>query len=266
MIEPSDVREGDIVFCSRPGFLQSLCDSAGELWRHVGLALEIDTPQGRQMGIVEVDGDRFVTRPLSAVQTAYQWLAVGRVADGVRTDHAVDWARFLIGSRHAYAWDDAIVAGVVAFIRFRVGDADPNRAARMVRRASAAASQRWSQRRVTHTCSSFIYFAFNSGDAEDRLIVDLEATRQAAEAALMQTPVPTLRAGRGSRIDGEQLAEAARVLVGTIGGGSAPASMSNEAMGRWTMPGDIWRSPSIRYRGRLSTSVLDTAHSGGATG
>ena len=266
LIDPVEVQEGDIVFCSRPGFLQRLCSTAGELWRHVGLALTIETDSGSEMGIVEVDGDRFVTRPMSAVQAAYRWLAVGRVADGIRVDHAVDWARYLIGAGQAYAWDDAVVAGFVALTRFHVGDVDPELAARIVRRASASASPRWTERRITHTCSSFIYFAFNSGDAGDRLVLDLEVSQKAASDVAASDLVPALRAGRGSRIDRQQLLEAARVVVGAVGGGLPPERMSREAQGRWAMPGDIWRSPSIHFRGLLPTEGLDQAHSGGGTG
>jgi len=265
MMNPVDVREGDILFCSRPGFLQRLCSSAGELWRHVGLALRIETENGIEMGIVEVDGDRFVTRPLSAVQAGYHWLAVGRVAEEIRVEHAVDWARYLIGAGQAYAWDDAVVAGFVALTRFHLGDADPALAARMLRRASAAASPRWTDRRITHTCSSFIYFAFNSGDAQDRLLIDLEISQRAALDVMAPDAVPALRAGRGSRIDRQQLLEAARVVVGAVGGGVEPDLMSREAQGRWAMPGDIWRSPSIHFRGLLPTSDADQAHSDGGS-
>jgi hypothetical protein len=266
LIDPLDVREGDIIFCSRPGFLQRLCSTAGELWRHVGIALTIQTDAGEEMGIVEVDGDRFVTRPLSAVQSGYRWLAVGRVADEKGVTHAVDWARYMIGAGQAYAWDDAVVAGFVALTRFHIGDVDPELAARVVRRASAAASPRLTERRITHTCSSFIYFAFNSGDAQNRLVLDLEVSQKVAGDVTISDAVPSLRAGRGSRIDRQQLLEAARVVVGAVGGGLSPEPMSSETQGRWAMPGDIWRSPSIDFRGLLPTTSADQAQSEGGTG
>lgn len=254
-IEIEQIREGDIIFCSRPGFLQQLCRSAGELWRHVGIALTIDTEEGRCMGMVEVDGDRFVTRPIPKVQQAYEWLAIGRVhdRDGQTVDSAVRWARHLVGARHAYAWDDAVVAGFIALTRFHLGEADPVNVAAVVRRAGASASERWLDRRVTHTCSSFIYFAYNSGGDHRRLVVDLEVSQRVATEALNSAPVPQLRAGRGSRIDWQQLVEAARVIVGALGGGVDPETATAEAMGRWVMPGDIWRSPSICLRARLPT-------------
>lgn len=253
LVDAADVREGDLVFCSRPGLLQRLCRSAGELWRHVGIALVLADDEG--MGIVEVDGDRFVTRPIDKVQQAYEWVAIARVADedGSTIDSAVSWAQHFVGGRHAYAWDDAVVAGFLALTRFHLGDSDPDLVATVVRRASAAAAPRWLERRVTHTCSSFVYFAFNAGRNDDRLIVDLEISQRVATEAMRTGRVPELRAGRGSRIDAQQLAEAARVVIGAIGGGQEPGSSTPEAMGRWVMPGDIWRSPSIEFRARLRT-------------
>ncbi len=250
-IHPSEVQEGDIVFCSRPGFLQRLCSSVGDLWRHVGMALLLDGPDGPIMGIVEVDGDRFVTRPLPQVQTGYDWLAIGRVRDGIDTSHAVSWARYLIGARQAYAWDDAVLAGFVALTRANVAESDPDLAGRMLRRASLAASPRWSDRRITHTCSSFVYFAYNSGDAQQRLEVDLTVTQEVARQVVNSQPVPALRAGRGSKIDSQQLREAARVILGAVGGGLAPDAMTPESQGRWVMPGDLWRSPSVHLRALL---------------
>ena len=253
-IDPAEVLEGDIVFCSRPGFLQRLCSSVGDLWRHVGMALMLDGPDGPTMGIVEVDGDRFVTRPLSSVQTAYDWLAIGRVRDDIATDHAVSWARYLIGAQQAYAWDDAVLAGFVALTRANLAESDPDLAGRMLRRASVAASPRWSERRITHTCSSFVYFAFNSGSAQDRLQVDLTITQDVARQVVNSQPVPALRAGRGSKIDSQQLREAARVIIGAVGGGLAPDAMTPESQGRWVMPGDLWRSPSVQLRALLPTT------------
>lgn len=255
LVDPSEVREGDLVFCSRPGLLQRLCHSAGELWRHVGIALELDDGEAAPLGIVEVDGDRFVTRPLLDVLHAYEWVAIARVADddGDTIANAVGWARQFIGGRHAYAWDDAVVAGFLALTRYHLGGADPELVAAVVRRACAAAAPRWLDRRITHTCSSFIYFAFNAGLAEGRLVVDLEISQRVAAEVMNTTRVPELRAGRGSLIDRQQLVEAARVLVGAIGGGQDPGVASPEAMGRWVMPGDIWRSPSITFRARLPT-------------
>lgn len=255
LVDTTDVRQGDLVFCSRPGLLQRFCRSAGELWRHVGIALLLDDGEG--MGIVEVDGDRFVTRPIDKVQQAYAWVAIARVADddGATIESAVNWARHFVGSGHAYAWDDAVVAGFLALTRFHLGDSDPDLVATVVRRASAAAAPRWLERRVTHTCSSFVYFAFNAGGNEQRLIVDLEISQRVAAEAMNTGRVPELRAGRGSRIDAQQLAEAARVVIGAIGGGREPGPATPEAMGRWVMPGDIWRSPSIDFRARLRTRL-----------
>lgn len=249
-IHDSEVMEGDIVFCSRPGLLQSLCSSAGELWRHVGIALLVDSPDGRTMGIVEVDGDRFVTRSLAQVQTGYTCIAVARLNDEFDRAEAISWARHFIGSRNTYAWDDAVLAGFVALTRWHAGDGNPELAARVVRRASLAASERWTDRRVTHTCSSFVYFAFNSGSNHDRLVVDLEISQKVATEVMSTGPVPVLRAGRGSRIDRQQLIEAARVVVGAVGG-SDPGIAVADAIGRWVMPGDLWRSPSIRFRALL---------------
>ncbi len=250
MIHVSEVREGDIVFCSRPGFLQSLCSSAGELWRHVGIALYVDSADGRTMGIVEVDGDRFVTRTMAQVQGGYTYLAVARLSDEVDRAGAIEWARYFIGSRNAYAWDDAVLAGFVALTRWHAGDGNPELAARVVRRASLAATERWTNRRVSHTCSSFVYFAFNSGADHDRLVVDLEISQRVAAEVMSIGPVPVLRGGRGSRIDRQQLIEAARVVVGALGGFD-PGPAAPDAIGRWVMPGDLWRSPSIRFRALL---------------
>ncbi|NNF54336.1 MAG: hypothetical protein HKN03_07825 [Acidimicrobiales bacterium] len=210
----------------------------------------VDSPDGKTMGIVEVDGDRFVTRSLTMVQSGYTCLAVARLSDELDRDGAVAWARHFIGSRNAYAWDDAVLAGFVALTRWHSGHGNPDFAARLVRRASLAATDRWSDRRVTHTCSSFVYFAFNGGADHDRLVVDLEISQRVADDVMSTGPVPVLRAGRGSRIDRQQLVEAARVVVGALGG-SDPGTTIPDAIGRWVMPGDLWRSPSIRFRALL---------------
>ena len=110
---PADLRHGDLLFSANStGALAQLGRISDEPWRHVG-ALTLDA--NGQGSVIEVLGDRFAQRSLDDFLVAYE--TYGAIRLGLREDHiaaATDWMAEQVGSDHLYAWDDLILAGLIA--------------------------------------------------------------------------------------------------------------------------------------------------------
>ncbi len=252
----SQVVEGDLVFCARPGLLQELCNRAGEPWRHVGLAVA-DSDGG--LSISEVAGPRFGLRPLGAIVDRYEAMAVGRVAPAhqMQAARAARWTAELADRQQVYAWDDLILAGLVSVARCYVLPADEPMLERALRAATSTLT------RIPHgpgdrsyTCSSFIAAALI--EAELPLKVDLNGSRCGPQRPslldLARRRRRPLRAGAGSRITSDQLlgltrAVALAVLAASTGlTGAGPV---DDPL-RWMTPGDLWRSDLLAHRWYLT--------------
>lgn len=250
------VVEGDLVFCARPGLLQSLCTRAGEPWRHVGLAVA-DSTGG--LSISEVAGPRFGLRPLPAIVERYEAMAVGRAAPAHQLEaaRAARWTAAFVDRPQVYAWDDLILAGLVSVSRCYVLPADEPKLERALRAAASALA------RVPHgpgdenyTCSSFIAAALL--EAGLPLKIDLVGSRCGSRRPslldLARRRRRPLRAGAGSRITSEQLIGLTRaVALGVVaaGTGLTGAAPVDEAL-RWVTPGDLWRSDLLAHRWLLT--------------
>lgn len=253
-IRPSDVLEGDLVFCRRPGFLQELCLRADEPWRHVGLAV-LD---GDAMAIAEVAGARFALRPLSLVVSRYEGVAIGRLAIEYRRAAALAARRAatLVDSPQVYAWDDVILAGIVAVTRRFALPQDRVVLGRAISAALVGVDRRKEGSGVSFTCSSFIVSCLRQAGID--MLVDLTEPRgRSRRASLSEIAFPRgypFRSAAGCRITPSQLASLTRALALGITAASsglcAPAQVDEHS--RWATPGDLWRSPLVVGRWRLS--------------
>ena len=248
--ELEDIIEGDLVFCARPSPLQSLCDRAGEPWRHVGVAARCDG----HISIAEVSGPRFGVRRLADVLRT-NTVAVGRVGRRGRpqASRAAQYCRARCGDEQIYAWDDVILAGFIAATRRFSLPHDRDALERAVGVATSVVRSRpVAPAGVGYTCSSFVAVAFMQ--AGFPLEFDLYLPRSEGVRPslfeLVRGSGRSFRSGGGSRISAQQT----RFLVRAIFYGAAagigaklPNDIHDDAY-RWVTPGDLWRSNSLAER------------------
>ncbi len=255
-IDPGDLVEGDLVFTSRPGLLQDLCNRAGEPWRHVGLA----TDDGGALSITEVSRAKFDIRPMDNVVAGNDEVAIARVAPAAR-ERAAAAARWC--GRHGrqeqvYAWHDVMLAGLIATARHYTVQEERDKLKRAIEAAASALdSRRPTEGSVTsYTCAAFIAEAFARNGHP--LAIELRVPRALDERPAITELIrgrtrPQLRAGRPTT------REYGVVLYALLAGLAAASSSASSSRGgdgeaalldqyRWAMPGDLWRSPSIVER------------------
>lgn len=245
-----DIIDGDLVFCARPSALQSLCERAGEPWRHVGVA----TTSAGHVSIAEVSGARFGLRHLDDVILT-NTVAVGRVNAYARpmAQSAALFSRSKCGDEQVYAWDDVILAGFIAATRRFCLPHDQSALERAVEVATSALRERPEPDGIpTYTCSSFVVAAF----AESGCPLDFDLHLPRAEVVrpslfeLARGGHRPLRSGGGSRISIQQARFLVRaILYGAVAGIGAkmPSDIHDDAY-RWVTPGDLWRSNSLVER------------------
>ena len=264
IIDPGELVEGDLVFTSRPGLLQDLCNRAGEPWRHVGLV----TDHRGELSITEVSRTKFDIRPMENVIAGNDEVAIARVEPAAR-DRAAAAARWCgdHGRRaQVYAWHDVMLAGLIATARHYTVQAQRE----ALHRAIEAAAQVVDSRRpidesvTCYTCAAFIADAFDRAghplDIELRVPRALDERPAFAEMIRGRTR-PQLRAGRPTTreygvvlyalLAGLAAARSATVDTdpdpGAGRGAGLPSTMELDQY-RWAMPGDLWRSPTIVER------------------
>lgn len=274
-VSPNELLVGDLVFSARrTGLLTRLGQIAGERWRHVGSVVEFD----RGLAVVEVFGNDFVVRELADFLEAYDSYGAVRLdlpADCVGA--ATEWMVDRVGAEHSYAWDDLVLAGLIAATKRGLLRRDADLVRRVVERASVAAKAATSHRgRLSLTCSAFVHQAYAEAGAPCRL--SYETWRSAVGAwpprlrsldqlygpdsnvhrselgdhslveLLELTRERTRRAG-DTRMEPDQFGEVLVVLLAALAdsiGGPAGRSVAHD--GRWVTPGDLWSSPSAAWR------------------
>lgn len=263
-IGADDIVEGDLVFTSRPGLLQDLCDRAGEPWRHVGLATVHDGVQS----ITEVSRHRFDIRPLTTVLAANREVAVGRVDADERhlAAKAAQWCMSHGRDEQLYAWHDVMLAGMIAVARHYSRPAERE----ALRRAIEAATDVVGSRRpptgtASYTCAAFVAEGLEIAGCELELDVRVPRAvegRPAISELIRGRTRPQLRSrARPST------REFGIVLYALLAGVVAASSDTELGLAeldrlRWAMPGDLWRSRSVTER----FMVLPTGAPAGSDG
>lgn len=111
----ADIRHGDLIFCSRPGDWVAFADSvAGEQWRHVG---SLSRDSSGDWAVLETFGDTFAHRKLADFLQTYDEFGVARLdVTSSCVERATAWMQNKVdsGTEHVYAWDDLIIAGLIA--------------------------------------------------------------------------------------------------------------------------------------------------------
>lgn len=277
----ADLQAGDLVFCARnAGPLTALGKIADEPWRHVGSLIE--NADGDLM-IVENIGPRFCYRPLDTFLDSYDSYGAARLGvDAECIAAANQWMSERVdgGEELIYAWDDLILAGLIATTRrgIFVGQRQRVRAAMA---AAAAACKEQLERRdaASLTCSAFVQLAYDDAGSACTIVHERwrnhttswpprvatldeffnEATEEYVAgfddhsvADLLVAAQADDRWVRGTHIELDQVAEIARVLLAAVAGYSLhrpPDEIRDD--GRWVTPGDLWRSPTVRARAIL---------------
>jgi len=282
--EISDLRVGDLVFGQKDaGPLAWLCDHADEPWRHVGSLIE----DGGELKVIEVLGNAFRLRELSSFFDPARYVQWGAARLRIHPNciaEAHDWMRAHLHGEEAadqvYAWDDLILAGIIAASHRGIVASHPER----VRAAISAAGQFCKDNleyrgQISLTCSSFIQLAYEHaggscaiehrrwrsglGWPQHRPSVD-ELFEMSAEqpgsfdnVSLLELHVAAQQVSRGTattRAKPAHLGEAFKVFVAAVAGyalGQAPPGGLG-VDSRWVTPGDLWRSPSVSERAYIS--------------
>ncbi len=248
-----DIVEGDLIFTSRPGLLQDLCNRAGEPWRHVGIA----TVNDGVTSITEVSRTRYDVRPMDKVLASNHEVAVARIEPDRRplAVEAADWCGRHFGQEQIYAWHDVMLAGMITTARHYSLVEERETLHRAIEAAAGVVgSRRPQQGEVSYTCAAFIAEAFASVGCP--LEFDLRVPRAVGE----RPGVVELIKGRNRtqlRANRPTTREYGVVLYALLAGMMAATSGSDPEddpstdapsemdQFRWAMPGDIWRSPSV---------------------
>lgn len=245
-----DVVEGDLVFTSRPGLLQDLCDRAGEPWRHVGLA----TVHDGVPSITEVSRHRFDIRPLDRVLDVNDEVAIGRIDPDERhlAAKAAQWCLSHGREEQLYAWHDVMLAGMIAVARHYSLPSERERLQRAIEAAAdVVGTRRPRNGRLSYTCAAFVAEGFDMAGCRLELDVRVprgEHDRPALTELIRGRTRPQLRtrARPSTR-------EYGIVLYALLAGMLAASAESAADIGeldqfRWAMPGDLWRSPTVIER------------------
>ncbi len=176
-LELSEVREGDLVFTARPGRLQTLCELAGDPWRHVGVVTEVDGV----LSSSEVAGHKFQHRPLHRIAAApHTAVGIARFPDEHAgcASKAATWVNSMLAKDNLYAWDDLILTGILLLVRRRAPASMFDEVMKVIQSAEQLAREvpPPSDQR-SFTCASFAFHAFAQAGADCRPSVEIEPVR-----------------------------------------------------------------------------------------
>lgn len=280
-----DLQEGDLVFGQKAdGALVQMCKVADEPWLHVGSVVR----QGEELCVVELRGDRFLLSELSFFFGPRRYVAWGAARLRLRPEcfrTANEWMLDHLNGgtsgTQVYAWDDLVLAGVIAashrglFARF------PAQVRAAIASAGAYCKESLRYRGETSlTCSAFVQLAYEaaadtcviehprwrSGDGAwpprvpqvDELFELAQADLDAlAEFSLIDVYQQSQAVDRGVTTTQPRpghVAEGLKVLIAAVAG----FVLGDEPQGdlgvdsRWVTPGDLWRSPSVLERGYVT--------------
>lgn len=284
-LHPRELERGDLVFTKRDGgTMDRLTDIAGEQWRHVGAVTE----DGDGLpAVVEIHGNAFNHRTFDQFFADYTRAGAMRLdLDPACIHRATDWMDSRIGDPHQYAWDDVILAGLIAATTRASAPTDRDLIRRMIRAAAEHAKPELGHRgKDALTCSAFIARAYKESGAGCALqlklwrrtrswppqIPSLEALDTVTDAEwfgvmegqsmvdLYNRGAGQARSCNGSFMQGAQVSELARVVFGAVLGlgDSSPLPDRIETDGRWVTPGQIWESPAV-HRWELDITAFSS--------
>lgn len=279
----SDLQVGDLIFCAnRGGLLTQVGAIAGERWRHVGSIMM----RNGEMHVVENVGPQFEHRKLDDFFAKYDTFGAARLGvdpDCIAAANAWMSARAdAEGDNVAYAFDDFVLAGLIALTRRGLLASHPDRVRAAIQAGADACKQHLARNgQSSLTCSAFIQLAYEdagggcalrhrtwrSGDAVwparaatlDELLApdaDLSGYHDVSVLDILRAQErdggPDRYFNREFRIAPDQLGEAARVIVAAVVGAARldiPEVIEHD--GRWVTPGDLWDSDTVVTRGPL---------------
>jgi len=169
---PGELRFGDLIFCAKDGgLLTNLGRVSGEPWRHVG---SITHDDAGELVVVENIGPRFVHRALDDFLQSYQSFGAARLdlpQDCVLA--ANDWMSARVereGNNVIYAWDDLILAGLIAVTKRGVFVGAKDRVRAAIEAAGAACKKHLEREgKASLTCSAFIQLAYDDSGGGCRI-------------------------------------------------------------------------------------------------
>lgn len=278
----SDLQHGDLIFCARPGDWVAFLDSiAGEPWRHVGA---ISRDSDGEWGVLETVGNTFAHRKLNDFVSVYESFGVARLdVNHGYIDQATAWMHEKVASEtpHVYAWDDLILAGVIAATHRHLDPSKRDKLRSALAAAASAAKERPEHQGVASlTCSAFIQIAYDTVGG-DRTIeherwrsatswppglgsIDelFDGPRKDFEDATSHSNLLELfalgevneRSAAGSQAKPGQVWEMMRMMLHAVAGWNGHVDDMTAAIGgdgRWVTPGDLWDSPTVSVRGYL---------------
>lgn len=281
-----DLRAGDLLFGQRSsGMLTWLCEAADEPWRHVGSLIEEDG----ELRVVEILGDAFRLNTLDYFfdpeRNYVGWGAVRLRVAPECVAVANDWMRSHVRegdrTKQVYAWDDLILAGLIAATHRGVVALDRQR----LRAAIVAAGQRCKETleyrgELSLTCSAFVQLAYEhaggvcaiehprwrsepaswperSPQIDELFEMSEQELAGYEDVSLLDVLLESERIDRSTgttKIQPGQVGELVRVLCAAIGGYAVgePPPHGLGVDSRWVTPGDLWRSPSVLERAWVS--------------
>ena len=286
---PADIREGDLLFGTLPdGMLAWLGGHAGEDWRHVGsvvrdrdgnlVVVEVSGDRFKTRLVSKFLGPRYSRIGCArlgladeCIRQANDWMLKHAHPDGFSLADEE-------GTPQVYAWPDLIVSGVIAATRRGVLTAHKDKLLPMLAKAVDAATPRLEYKgQVSLTCSAFVYYAFDQAGGSCGIelprwrsgllewppalpsledILDGAPLASMPEASLLDLYWELERRDRqfgNTRIRPGQALDLFGMIgrfVRAIAGETTLTDPRHSHLGgRWTTPGDIWLSRSVRERG-----------------
>ena len=279
----ADLQPGDLVFSSKADgadWIQWIFEVSNHQWRHVGAVFD----RNGELCIVEINGNAFHSRSIDEFIESYDRFGAARLDLSPRCiARATDWMVDKVGDDHVYAWDDLLLAGILALTKPGVHRKNGPRVRAALDAALKAAKEGQTYGATdSYTCSGFIQMAYDlvgdecsivherwrSGESwpprleslDDLLREDLDPAEQRrlddlyGDASLIELYElgDVVDRGPGMMEDG-QLGETIRVLLHAIAGFAKPAPDRLDSDGRWVTPADLWDSRSVSARGPLLT-------------
>lgn len=283
----ADLRVGDLIFSARPDDTDLLSFAyrvADEQWRHVGALVDHDGAYG----VIEAGPGGFGIRSLEAFFGAYDSFGAARLALPTPCiDQATRLMTSKCGDDHLYAWDDLLVAGVLALTRRGIFVDQRDRVRAALQRAAEVANKHVVREgHDSFTCSGFVQWAYDHSGADcsiahrrwrsqsdwppvletlDAFFSDLSGDDRAYQNAtvldlLAMTETPDRMPSPASDllpINKDQTAAFVRTIAAAVGGytvGEEPEG-GIEIDGRWVTPADLWLSPTVEVRAHLTATM-----------
>ncbi len=279
-ISISDLEAGDILFFSKKCPMQNMFWAVKDTWLHTAMLVE----RNGVLQTAEVGTKPEVySRPISEAVGKYELTAVGRPSlSEACVAAAASWADAQVGEDQNYAWDDFVLAALVAVTRkgLPAGMLD-DLGSVLVDVADNSDDIGDSSR----TCAGFVHEAFARQGSPCTLVINPTDTRRlafaesvpSADDGLLDVPLEAqeamlaertlyemVHAGQiggygteginGSYISPAQMAGALRTAVRIVDGfldRNEDQDFDGGIPGCWASPTDLWRSDQVVQHARI---------------